>query len=133
MIELAKREGSGPAAIVDVAHAQHIPARFLEAILRELKQAGLTKSVRGKKGGYVLAKPAKDIAIGEVIRLLDGPIFVTDTARRAARGVGTPDVLQTTWREAEQALNHVFEKATFADLAERDRQAAQTYIADYSI
>ena len=48
LLELAKRDGGGPATIVDIAQAQSIPARFLEAILRQLKQAGLTESVRGK-------------------------------------------------------------------------------------
>jgi Rrf2 family transcriptional regulator, cysteine metabolism repressor len=132
LLELAKREGGGPATIVDIAQAQNIPARFLEAILRQLKQAGLTESVRGKKGGYVLAIPARTITIGQVIRLMEGPLIATETAQNGADGNMT-DVFQEIWQEAAEALNQVYDSANFADLAERDRQAALKFVADYAI
>ena len=127
LLELAKREGSGPATIVDIAHAQSIPARFLEAILRQLKQAGLTESVRGKKGGYILAKPARAITVGHVIRLMEGPLFTQEA------DAGQNDVFQDIWREAGEALNAVYDRTNFADLAERDRQASLKFVADYAI
>lgn len=137
LLELAKREGAGPATIVDIAQAQSIPARFLEAILRQLKQAGLTDSVRGKKGGYVLAKPARSITIGEVIRLVEGPFFATEPATTAGRNAATPssqnDVFQKIWARAEDALNQVYDSSNFADLAEADRQAAMRFVANYTI
>lgn len=136
MIELAKREGEGPATIVDIAHAQHIPARFLEAILRELKQAGLTDSVRGKKGGYILAKPARAITMGDVIHLMEGPLLPLEQPsakggpRRARK---SHDVLASAWQQAESALNQVYDSINFAELAEQDRMAGLQHVADYSI
>jgi len=136
LLELAKREGGGPATIVDIAHAQSIPARFLEAILRQLKQAGLTDSVRGKKGGYVLAKPARSITMGEVIRLMEGPFFAPDQAaasKTAGQETRPHDVFEKIWRQAENALNEVYDSTHFADLAEADRQASMQFVADYTI
>ncbi len=136
LLELAKRDGGGPATIVDIAQAQSIPARFLEAILRQLKQAGLTESVRGKKGGYVLAKPARSITIGEVIRLMEGPFFAPEpgsSSKGAGQGTRTHDVFEKIWRRAEDALNEVYDSTNFADLAEADRQASMQFVADYTI
>lgn len=133
LLELAKREGAGPATIVDIAGAQQIPARFLEAILRQLKQAGLTESVRGKRGGYILARPAREIPVGEVIRLIEGPLFDTAAAGGAERGKKAPDVFSDLWEQAAQALDEVYNSVTLAELAEKDRLLALQYEPDYSI
>ena len=125
LLELAKREGSGPATIVDIAAAQAIPPRFLEAILREMKQAGFTESIRGKKGGYALAMPAHRITVGAVVRLMEGPFFLEADA--------DPDVFQPVWQKANEALNIIFDGTHFADLAQRARQAAGPDFLDYSI
>jgi Rrf2 family cysteine metabolism transcriptional repressor len=125
MLELAKNEGAGPITIAHIAEVQQIPARFLEAILRELKQADYAQSIRGKEGGYFIAKPCKNIPIGDVIRLFEGRHFETSTASN--------DVLQSIWNEAEAALSSVYDCITLADLVVRD-QKLQTFSApDYSI
>jgi Rrf2 family protein len=59
---------------VDIAEANNIPKRFLDAILRELCNAGIVCSKKGPGGGFVLARPPDDIQIGQVIRTLDGPL-----------------------------------------------------------
>lgn len=58
----------------EIAARQHIPIEFLEQILLTLKRAGLISSKRGIRGGYALIKPPSDITLGQVIRLLDGPL-----------------------------------------------------------
>lgn len=60
--------------ISEIAAAEKIPRKFLEAILVDLKTQGLLYSLRGKKGGYQLAKDANDISVGNVIRMIDGPL-----------------------------------------------------------
>jgi len=131
MLELAKREGSGPATIQDIAQAQHIPPRFLEAILRQLRQSGLTESVRGKKGGYVLARPARSVTLGEVIRMMDGPYFQADTPNEEA--AESEDVFSPIWKRAEAALDGVYNDVHFKQLAEADRARALQFVANYSI
>ena len=71
---LAADEGRGPVLIADLAERERIPRKFLEAILLELKNAGVLRSKKGKGGGYVLAKSPDQIVLGEVIRIIDGPL-----------------------------------------------------------
>jgi Rrf2 family protein len=66
--------GGGPVLIADLAERERIPRKFLEAILLELKNAGILHSKKGKGGGYVLAKEPSQIVLGEVIRTIDGPL-----------------------------------------------------------
>jgi Rrf2 family transcriptional regulator, cysteine metabolism repressor len=74
LLELTLAHGSATLQRHDIAARQHIPIEFLEQILLALKRAGLLSSRRGAKGGYTLIKPPKDISLGHVIRILDGPL-----------------------------------------------------------
>jgi Rrf2 family protein len=71
---LAADEARGPVLIAELAEREKIPRKFLEAILLELKNAGVLKSKKGKGGGYALARPSERITIGEVVRIIDGPL-----------------------------------------------------------
>ena len=71
---LAADEARGPVLISELAEREKIPRKFLEAILLELKNAGILKSKKGKGGGYSLARPPKLITMGQVIRIIDGPL-----------------------------------------------------------
>ncbi len=134
MLELAKRQPTaGPATIVDIAEAQHIPARFLEAILRELKQAGLTQSIRGKKGGYALAKPARQIHVGDVINIIEGAFFTPATGEAPSPTSPDTDVFESLWDDANAALDQLFSRINFEELAEKARAAAMANVLDYSI
>ncbi len=62
------------AFVGDIARANNIPKKFLDAILAELRNAGFVYSRKGKTGGYCLARPADEIKIGHVVRVLDGPL-----------------------------------------------------------
>jgi Rrf2 family protein len=131
MLELALREGEGPVSIGEIAREQGIPARFLEAILRQLKQAGYTQSSRGKVGGYWLARPAENITAGEVIRLCEGSTLTLSPGIRPGPGAVT-DPFAEMWREAEQALGQVYDRTSFAELARRSHRLRQAQ-ADYAI
>ena len=74
LLELTRAYGSTTLQRHDIAVRQHIPVEFLEQILLALKRAGLLSSRRGAKGGYSLIKQPKDISLGHVIRILDGPL-----------------------------------------------------------
>ena len=130
MLELARQEGAGPVTIGAIAERRDIPCRFLEAILRELKQAGLTTSTRGKEGGYHLARPATEITVGEVIRIFEGPIIAKTTD--PAYG-DVPDVFNAVWSDANTALQGVFATVHFAKLVEDERRLIQEQAPNYSI
>ncbi len=74
MLFLAKDEANNLHLISEISEKEKIPHKFLEAILLELKNNGLLFSLRGKNGGYKLAKPTTDIFIGNIIRMIDGPL-----------------------------------------------------------
>src|SRR5258708_38923880 len=71
---LAGNESGGPMLIAELAERENIPRKFLEAILLGLKNAGVLHSKKGKGGGYVLAKNPAEIALGDVIRTIAGPL-----------------------------------------------------------
>lgn len=74
MIHLAELQGAGGIQGAAIADAQQIPKKFLDTILLELKNSGLVHSKKGKGGGYSLARPAAKISVGQIMRILDGPL-----------------------------------------------------------
>jgi Rrf2 family protein len=82
MVHLAGLPPGQPALVADVAAANAIPKKFLDAILGELRTAGLVHSKKGRGGGYVLAKSPIDIMVGEIVRALDGPLAPIACASR---------------------------------------------------
>jgi Rrf2 family protein len=74
LVHLAKRKDEGPILISEIAEAEHIPQKFLESILLDLKKAAILASKKGKGGGYYLLKDPKEVNLADVMRLFDGPI-----------------------------------------------------------
>lgn len=87
---LTKEYGRGPVLISDLAEKEGIPKKFLELILLSLKNKGILQSKKGKGGGYLLGKPPDSITLGEVIRILDGPL------------APLPCVSQTAYRKCDE-------------------------------
>jgi Rrf2 family transcriptional regulator, cysteine metabolism repressor len=142
VFELAKREGSGPVKASRIAEAQHIPIRFLENILGQLRQAGIVESVRGREGGYRLREAASELSVGEVIRSIQGPMSAIDCADTADDGRPPNDqncplrpgcVLLPMWDRAHRAMMDVYDETTFGDLVEQERAANGCEAIDYVI
>ena len=116
---------------------QAIPPRFLELILAQAKQAGFVESRRGKTGGYLLARDARDIAISDVIRVFEGPITVVDCGNGSSNGgscrLDSDCVFKGLWDDASQALLRVLDGTTFADLVERELAQSRSAALTYSI
>ena len=74
LLYLSRQHERGLVTISDIAEKERIPRKFLEAILVDLKTNGLLQSVRGKNGGYYLAKNPAQISVGNIIRMVDGPL-----------------------------------------------------------
>ena len=84
MLALAREHGSGPVLIADLSEQDRIPKKFLEGILLELKHRGLVQSRKGPGGGYLLGRPPDRISVGEVIRVLDGPLALVSCVSQTA-------------------------------------------------
>lgn len=84
LIFLARAGGIAPVPMSAIAADQKLPRKFLEIILTDLKHGGLVTSYRGKLGGYRLARPARTISFGEVIRLIEGPLALVPCVSQTA-------------------------------------------------
>jgi len=78
MVELALHQKNGPVLLKDIARRQEISARYLEQLILDLKAAGLVKSIRGAKGGFLLARPPKEITLLEIFQASEGPILLME-------------------------------------------------------
>ena len=121
MIELARQEGY--VALKDVARRQDISEKYLEAIMKKLVGKGLVSGVRGKGGGYRLAKPAEECTVGEILRPLEGslaPVSCVDGSDCCARSGCC--VTMEVWRDIQEAVSGVVDHITLQDLADRQKQ-----------
>jgi Rrf2 family protein len=117
MIELAAAGGDTLVKAEDLALAQAIPFNFLENILGQLRRAGLVTSQRGPEGGFRLAKPPEQVALGDIIRAVDGPIArVRGCAPENAAGPGPAVALPRVWIALRQNVRQIVEQVTVADL-----------------
>jgi Rrf2 family cysteine metabolism transcriptional repressor len=111
IFDLATQRPGEPVRIADIAHRQGIPQKFLELILAGLKQGGFVESRRGAEGGYLLARAAESITVGEVLRFVEGP---QQGKRGPRRKSDTP--FTDMWQQVDQAISGIIDKTTFADL-----------------
>lgn len=103
--------------IETLAAAQQLPRKFLEAILGDLRRAGIVRSHRGAEGGYALARPAETISIADVIRAVDGPLAEVRGLRpEDAAYTGAAQHLQTVWIAVRASLRRVLDEVTLADV-----------------
>jgi Rrf2 family protein len=109
LAELARSGGSGPVPIGELARRRDIPVQFLEQLFAVLRRAGLLKSQRGVKGGYSFARDPSDIAVLELVELLDGPLGAE---------------AQSVFADAAAAARAVLANVTVADIVERENRAA---------
>jgi len=115
LLALAEEEGRGPVLVAELADRQRLPKKFLEAILLELKRHGILHSKKGRGGGYLLSRSAGEITVGQVIRVLDGPLALT------------PCVSQTAYRKCEECLD---ERSCGVRLAMKEVRDATARILD---
>lgn len=141
MIDLAttlkERDGKSNGEVVqirEIAERQHIPAKFLEQILLTLKNAGLLHSRMGVGGGYYLAKPASEISLGQIVRVLDGPLApIGCVSQMAYEPCGCPDErtcgLRLVMLDVRNAIAEILDGTSLADVIGRV-EAAQALLSD---
>ena len=119
LVELAAHEGR--LTRDELATAQQIPPRYLEAVLSQLRQAGLVVGQRGAAGGYTLGRPADRITVAEVSRAVDGPLALVQGQRpENVRYEGSSRHLPDLWIGLRAAVRQVMESVTIADIGSGD-------------
>ncbi|ABC21972.1 RrF2 family transcriptional regulator [Rhodospirillum rubrum] len=131
LLYLAEHGDGTPILIAEIAESEDISKKFLDAILLELRNAGLVGSKKGRGGGYFLAKPTDQIFIGTVIRVLDGPIAPIPCASRTAYrpcddcGSVQECAIRGLMLDVRDAMAAILDSTTLAALHARGK-AAQT-------
>lgn len=119
LIEIATRGDSGPVSAEEIGQLQDIPRGFLQAILADLRRAGIVISVRGQNGGWRLGAAADEITVADIIRAVDGPLVSVYGLRpESVEYHDSATVLQLVWIAARANLRDVFEQVTVQMLAE---------------
>lgn len=113
-------ETEGPTSVRDIAERTGLPQPYLEQILLALKGAGLVRSKRGVGGGYVLARPAAEITLSEIISAVDGPIVAGDFGEPHQNGACDHEgqcVLLSVWAQVGDTMRSLLGAITLADIA----------------
>jgi Rrf2 family protein len=131
LLELSGREGQAALSVAELSRRTGISPKYLEQIMLALRAARVVRSRRGAHGGYELAREAGDLTVGEVVRLMDGPLAPSPCASQSAHipcpayRCPTEDacVLRGLWLDVRNAIAGVLDSTTFAELAERQQTA----------
>jgi Rrf2 family protein len=109
---------NAPRTVEQLSEAQHIPNKYLESILGELRRSGLLRSQRGPEGGYRLSRAAAEISIADVIRALDGELAnVRGSRPENLAYVGSAAALQEVWIALRASERTILEGVTLAHVA----------------
>ncbi|HZU14452.1 MAG TPA: Rrf2 family transcriptional regulator [Chloroflexota bacterium] len=120
MMDLARRYGQGPQPLTEVARHEDLPAAYLEQLVGKLRRAGFVVSRQGAHGGYELARPPAEITVGDVLRVLEGPISPMVCATE-----GETDLLcerqvfcsaSLVWERVRDSVAQALDSLTLADL-----------------
>jgi Rrf2 family protein len=120
MVDLAKHYDRGPLQMGEIAKRQKISVKYLEQLIIPLKKANLIKSVRGPKGGHMLAVPPEKISIGKIVKILEGNIDLTgciDHPEKCEMADRCPT--RPIWEEASKAFFDKMDSVTLDEMAER--------------
>jgi len=121
MTQLSKVYGSGPLSLTEISRAEQLPLAYLEQLVGELRRAGLVEGTRGLHGGYRLSRAPVEITIGEIYRVLEGPIAPVEcTAEDYQPGSCTVEngcLSRSIWLRVQESVSQVLNSTTLADLA----------------
>ena len=134
MLELGLRETQSPVSTKEIADDQQVSAKYLEAVLANLRKAGLIRSVRGAGGGHVLAKAPSEINLRDIYEALEGTeSFVSCTVAPGNCRQALTCVPREIWAAMYAAAMGVLEAITLEELVRRTREKQETLSSMYYI
>jgi Rrf2 family cysteine metabolism transcriptional repressor len=128
IFDLASNAGPEPVKIAEIARRQKIPQKFLELILASLKQGGFVESRRGAEGGYLLARRAEMITVGDVLRFVEGR---QEEKARQRRQNDSP--FADVWEHVDAAIDAVLDSTTFAQLVREWNERHNRFVPNWEI
>ena len=117
LVDLARHNNQGPVQIGEISKRQDISVKYLEQLIRPLKQASMVNSVRGPKGGHMLAKKPEEITLGQIVRLFEGQTELVECISNPELCSMSDDCqVRLAWKEATRVLYEKLDSTTIADL-----------------
>jgi len=117
LVDLARHKDQGPVQIGEISKRQDISVKYLEQLIRPLKQANLVTSVRGPKGGHLLAENPENISLGQVVRLFEGQTDLVECVSFPNKCPMSDDCqVRLAWRDATEVLYDKLDATTISDL-----------------
>ena len=129
LLALACVYGQRTLALREISAQEKLPVKFLEQIMMVLKRNNFVESVKGKRGGYSLSRPPSEIAVGEVIRAVDGPLAPITTGKEIQRLIQRGDRnagLYSLLLDVRNAISEVLDKKTLADVCEKTAELVRS-------
>ena len=127
LVEIARRNDGSPVSAEELGRLQDIPHGFLQAILADLRKAGIVLSQRGQSGGWRMARATDEVSVADVIRAVDGPLVSVYGLRPEAVSYNeSAQILQHVWIAARSSLRDVFEQVSIRQLADGSLPEAVT-------
>ncbi len=128
IFDLASQPPGEPVKIAEIARRQKIPQKFLELILASLKQAGFVESRRGAEGGYLLARPADSLTVGEVLRFIEGSLQGKGQKRRKGDAP-----FGEMWRQVDDSISKILDTATFGSIVRDWQEKQNKFVLNWEI
>lgn len=125
MVDLASYSENEPVSITSISDRQGISERYLEQLMAMLKKGSLVKSIRGAGGGYVLAKPAGEISVGDILRTLEGSLEPVEcSAFQSEEGCKSADscVTKYVWKRISESINRTVDEIKLEQLVEESKK-----------
>ena len=120
VLELAKNHGQNPVQLKIIARHQGISVKYLEQLMAMLKSAGIVKSIRGSKGGYILAKSPDQIRLSDCFNCLEGHVVTVECVENDNYCPRTCDcIAREVWAEVQKAVMAVLESMTLQSLIDK--------------
>jgi Rrf2 family cysteine metabolism transcriptional repressor len=122
VLELAENYGKGPIQLKIIARDQGISVKYLEQLMATLKSAGIVSSIRGSKGGYVLAKSPNQIRLSDCFNSLEGPVITVECVENDSYCPRTNDcIAREVWAEVQKAVMSVLKSMTLQSLLDKSK------------
>ena len=133
LIDLAVNSETESVSISSIALRQGLSEAYLEQLMAKLKKAGLVVSMRGAQGGYKLARPAKQISVGDVLRALEGNLDAVQCAGLSEEGCQGAQlcVSKYVWQRINESIARTVDEIKLDTLVEESREAQEKYEAEY--
>jgi Rrf2 family protein len=126
IIELAQNDSKKPLQLKIIAQRQDISVKYLEQLMAVLRSAGFVRSIRGSKGGYVLAKAPKEIKLNDVMHRLEGTVATVECVENEDYCSRSADcAARYLWTQVEQAIDKVLGAITLQDLVDKANDEKQ--------